>query len=70
MNNFEKIKNMTLDEMAEYFSLNSDFQDSLGIGLRASIADHWNGKPYMSIEEQDKIQINGIKQWLQQEVSE
>lgn len=67
MNNYERIKAMTIDEMAEFFSLSDDFQFQLGIGLRASIEDHWNGKPYMPVEEQDKIQINGLKQWLQKE---
>lgn len=68
--NFERIKNMTVEEMARYFSNNKEFLYALGIGLRAAINEHWNGKAYMSIEKQDKIQVAGMKEWLEQESEE
>ena len=57
MNNFEKIKNMTLDEMAEWMK---DF--NLG-----SLCHFCSGCDY---EDEEIGCIKSVTQWLQQEVSE
>ena len=64
MNNFEKIKNMTIDEMAEHYT-------ELSIKIQKNVADMLNGiigekTPDLPKELFLKIKKD-FKQWLEQE---
>jgi hypothetical protein len=56
MNNFEKIKNMTLDEMAKYLTK-----------LTSTYCEYCTFKEYCEDNEDDISCREVLKQWLQQE---
>ena len=70
MNNYEKIKNMTIDEMAEFIdeaSISGEYTCSY-----CKIYEDW-----LKVDTDEDITeyckyncINGVKQWLQQESEE
>lgn len=61
MNNYEKIKAMSIDEMAEHHAL---FARAVIEGFMAALSIELTGE--VPIE----VRIKNQKQWLQQEVSE
>ena len=70
MNNFEKIKNMTLDEMAEFLQKQFDeFEEHFGCYSCINYnTHHYNEKECKDCE---YWECGGsIKQWLQQESEE
>lgn len=56
LTNFQKIKNMTLDEMAEIIQLNVDYK-----------CDFCKGYACDEVPEYSEKCNDGIKQWLQEE---
>lgn len=70
MNRYQKIKNMNVDEMAEYFSDNNEFVYTLGFGLRAYLDTARNTGKRIPFEEEHKIQVKEFKSWLLEESEE
>lgn len=70
MNNFEKIKNMTLDEMAEFFKEQFDeYEEHFGCYSCINYGTHHHNPQECGDCEYYNCGGN-IKQWLQQESEE
>ena len=67
MNNYEKIKQMNIDEMSEFFSFNSDFRFNQKIGDKFELIERIKGNSITN-NKIHEIQFQGMRNWLESEV--